>query len=297
MTLNQGRLYIVLAAVLWSTSGAFTRLLTRPTVLGLNEPLLNPLQIACGRVLFAGLVLLPMLRKRDLAFRPAMLGTAASFALMNGLFVYALASGSAANAILLQYTAPIWMVVMSVWLLREPVDKRGAVSLAGGMMGVAVIITGSMLDTGKTGQLPVIAAALGSGVTYAGVLIGLRITRDLSATWLTIFNHLISAAALVPFVWNLGLPTPGQTFVLLLYGGLQMGLPYWLVARGLSRVSPQEAGTLTLLEPILNPIWAYFVSREPETVWTFIGGSFILGALAYRYWPFRKPPATELEQP
>jgi drug/metabolite transporter (DMT)-like permease len=67
-----------------------------------------------------------------------------------------------------------------------------------------------------------------------------------------------------------------------------MGLPYWLVARGLRVVSPQEAGMITLLEPLLNPLWAYLVAREIPKFPTFIGGALILGALAWRYWPFRK---------
>jgi drug/metabolite transporter (DMT)-like permease len=69
-----------------------------------------------------------------------------------------------------------------------------------------------------------------------------------------------------------------------------MGLSYWLAAQGLRSVSPQEAGTLLLLEPILNPIWAYLVSPATERIspFTLFGGLFILGALAYRYWPWRR---------
>jgi drug/metabolite transporter (DMT)-like permease len=289
---GHGRLCVVLAAVLWSTSGGFTKLLTQPTGLHLDEPRLSGLQIAFSRVLCAGLVLAPLLRRRDIAFRPAMLGTAATFAVMNALFVSALAAGPAANAILLQYTAPMWMYVISVWWLREPADRRGAVALAIGMGGIGLIVAGGFFDAGQVGQLPVIVLALGSGVAYAGVLVGLRYLRDVSSLWLTVFNQVVSAAALLPFVWGSPWPTGGQTLVLLLYGSLQLALPYWLVARGLRRVSPQEAGTLTLLEPILNPLWAYLVSpgTERPSVWTCGGGCFILGALAYRYWPLRPSP-------
>jgi drug/metabolite transporter (DMT)-like permease len=287
--LRHGRLCVVLAAVLWSTSGGFTKLLTQPTALHLDEPHLTPIQLAFARVLFAGLVLSPFLRRRDLVFRPAMVATALSFAAMNALFVSALALGTAANAILLQYTAPMWMYLFSVWWLREPADRRGAVSLAIGMAGIGLIVAGGFFDAGQVGQLPVILLALGSGVTYAGVLVGLRVLRDVSSRWLTVFNQVVSAMALLPFVWHSELPSVGQTVTLVLYGSLQLALPYWLVARGLRRVSPQEAGTLTLLEPILNPLWAYLVSPATElpSGWTFAGGFFILGALAYRYWPLR----------
>jgi drug/metabolite transporter (DMT)-like permease len=69
-----------------------------------------------------------------------------------------------------------------------------------------------------------------------------------------------------------------------------MGLPYLLMARGLQSVSALEAGTLTLLEPLLNPMWAFLASPDTErpTLYTWAGGACILGALAYRYWPGQK---------
>src|SRR5262245_42045805 len=88
---NRARLLIVLAALMWSTSGAFTKALTKPTILELHSPEIAPLQIAFFRALFAALVLLPALRSRDLSFRPMMLPMVACFAVMNASFVYALA--------------------------------------------------------------------------------------------------------------------------------------------------------------------------------------------------------------
>jgi drug/metabolite transporter (DMT)-like permease len=282
----RARLCIALAALFWSTSGAFTKVLTRPTPLGLHEPAVAPLQIAFYRALFASAVLLPLLRRRDLSWRPAMLGMAGCFAAMNALFVVAMARGTAANAILLQYTAPMWMYLASVWLLGEPADRRSSVALAIGLAGVAVLVAGGWREA----QLGVTAVALGSGLAYAGVMVFLRLLRDASPLWLTAVNHLAAAAVLVPFVWGLPWPTAGQLGVLFLYGAVQMSVPYWLVARGLRGVSPQEAGTITLLEPLVNPLWAYLVSGETPGWTTAAGGAFILGALAWRYWP-RKPAA------
>jgi drug/metabolite transporter (DMT)-like permease len=292
----QGRLMILVAAVLWSTSGAFTKVLRERTPLGLNDPPLGPLVIASCRVLFAGLVLLPLLRRRDLSFSPALAATAVSFALMNALFISAMALGSAANAILLQYTAPLWLYLASVWFLGESADARGTGALVIGLAGIGLIVWG-----GREGdQLSVVLLALGSGVTYAGVLIGLRVQRHASPVWLTVVNHVFGGLVLVPvvvvMVWwrNEGalaqaLPTLPQVGWLVLFGALQMALPYWLVARGLRSVSPQEAGTLTLLEPLLNPVWAYLVSPQTErpTLYTLAGGACILGALAWRYLPAR----------
>jgi drug/metabolite transporter (DMT)-like permease len=279
-----------MAAVLWSTSGAFTKVLTKDTGLGLDAPPVGHLQIAFYRVLFAALVMVPLLRRRDVSWRPAMLPTALCFAAMNALFVSALALGTAANAILLQYTAPMWMYLASVWLLGERADRRGAVALAIGLAGIAVIVAGGW----QGGELPVVALGLGSGVTYAGVLIGLRVLRNESPRWLTVVNHVGGALALLPCVVRGPVPTGPQLVVLFFYGALQMGLPYLLVARGLRVVSPQEAGTLTLLEPVLNPLWAYLASPATESpgASTLAGGACILGALAYRYWPWRRTAAS-----
>ena len=290
ISLAHGRLCIILAALLWSTSGAFTKLLTQPTGFGLDQPAMDPLQIAFGRALFAGLALLPLVRRADLSFRPAMLGTAICFAAMNALYITAMAVGSAANAVFLQYTAPMWMALVSIFWLKEPADRRTLLALAASMIGVAVIVVGGWGDSDK---LIAAGIAVGSGVAYAGVLIGLRVLRDSSSRWLTTFNLLFSALALAPslvFFWK-ATPSPAQLVVLFLFGSLQMALPYWLAARGLRRLGTQEAGMLTLLEPLFNPLWAFLVypqQSEIPSVYTLIGGACILAALAWRYWPIRR---------
>ncbi len=280
----QGRLSIALAALLWSTSGAFTKILTRDTIFQLNTPEILPLQIACGRVLFAGMVLLPTVRRRDITFRPMMALMAISFALMNATFIWAMSVGTAANAIVLQYTAPMWMYLASIWWLGEAPDRRNRVALIIGLVGIGVIFAGGWQGR----QLTVVGIALVSGLGYAAVMIFLRVLRDVSSRWLTVVNHLFGGLVLLPLIVSLSSPSPAQLAFLFVYGGVQMGIPYWLVARGLRSVSPQEAGTITLLEPILNPLWAYLVVAEVPSSFEWIGGLFILGALAWRYWPFQK---------
>jgi drug/metabolite transporter (DMT)-like permease len=278
-----GRLLIILAAVGWSTSGAFAKVLREPTPLGLNVPPVHPLQIASGRALFAGLALLPLLRRGQLSFSPAMGVTAVCFTAMNVLFVSAISLGPAANAILLQYTAPIWLYLAGVSFLKEQPQRHGATVVLLGAIGIGVIVLGGW----QGGQLPIVLLGLGSGVGYAAVLLGLRVQRGVSVVWVTVVNHLFAGLVLLPFALRYPPPTPAQLGWLFLFGTLQMGLPYALMARGLRSVSPQEAGTLTLLEPLLNPVWAYLASPATETPgwYTLTGGLFILGALAWRYWP------------
>ena len=286
-TLAQGRLFILFAAVLWSLSGAFTKALTKETALGVNEPEIEPfviagrslpLQIACYRVIFAGLVLVPRLRRGDIQFRPMMLLMLLCFAVMNATFISAQALGTAANAILLQNSAPLWIYLGAIWL-GQPQDRRGTLSLFIGMFGLAIIIYGGRDEPG------IMAIGLLSGFTYAGVILCLRALRDLSPAWLTVWNHLLGGLMLVPLIVMLHPPTWQQLIVLFFFGAVQLGFPYWLMTRGLRVVSAQEAGTITLLEPILTPVWAYLVAGDQPNPLTFVGGAVILAALAYRYWP------------
>lgn len=279
---SHGRWCIVVAALLWSTSGAFTKILRVETAFHCNDPLMHPNQISCLRALFAGGFFLLLLRPRDITFHPLMLVMAIFFAAMNYLFVAAMSFGTSADAILLQYTAPMWMYLAAVWWLGEPSDRRSLQAILLGSTGVVIIVAGGWQDA----RLDVIGLGLGSGFSYAVVLICLRMLRVHSSTWMTVINHLAAGLVLLPFVLPFDpMPTGRQWVVLFLFGAIQMGFPYLLMARGLRSVSPQEAGTITLLEPIFNPLWAYLVANEVPSPWTFAGGAFLLGALVWRYWP------------
>ncbi len=298
--INRARLCLVVAALMWSLGGLFTRLLQKETFLGLHEPALTSLQIAFYRAFFAGLVFLPLLRKRDLTFRPIMLLMIAFFAAMNALFVSAMVLGPAANAILLQNTAPFWVYLVCVFGLGERHDRRTFQSLLIGMAGIAVIVANGMVGQRIGGdQVAITAMAIGSSMMYGGVILCLRELKDHSSMWLTTQNHVgtaicLGGAILIlygPAYWWTWTTTPSirQIAFLALFGSVQMALPYALFARGLKHVTPQEAGMIVLLEPLLNPLWAYLIAPETDTpaMATWIGGGLILGALAWRYAPRR----------
>ncbi len=290
-SVNRGRLLIIIAALLWSLSGVFKNILKHNTAFPpLGPAPVDDLDIAFYRVFFAGLVLVPTLRRRDISFRPAMIVMVAIFAAMNFTFVLALGGGKASNAILLQYSAPLWIYLIGVYFLGEKATLRGWLTLLLGLAGVGVILVGGW----KGGELTIIGLGLASGVFYAGVVLALRGLREASSNWLTVLNHLGAALVVAPVLLfsAKGWPslTGAQLAVLAVFGAVQMGLPYLLMARGLRTVNSQEAGVITLLEPLLNPLWAYLVApdKEAPTEYTFFGGACILAALAWRYWPGEK---------
>src|SRR5262249_20758208 len=147
-----GRLLIVTAALLWSLSGAFSNVLSEPTRLGLHQPKLDSIQIAAARVLFAGLFMLPMVRPRHGPFRWATLLTALTLAPLSAPYVTALTGCKSANAVLLQYTAPLWLFLVGVLFLGDKADRRGVVSLIAGVAGIGVILVGGW----TSGQSPFI---------------------------------------------------------------------------------------------------------------------------------------------
>lgn len=299
---------LVFAAVLWSLGSVFMRLLREPLGLGLNEPGLTPLQIAFYRGLFGGLVMLALVRRAEMTFRAPMIGMVIAFTVMSGMYLSAL-DGPAANAIFLQNTAPVWVYLFAVLALGERGDRHGWAAVLLAAAGAAVIVTGNWPRNVPAAehdkQTLQLLLGLGSGIVYALVVLFLRVLRDQSAAWLVALNLLGTAVTLGLFVlcndgWSafaawVTAPSWKQVAVLVVFGALQMAVPYWLFARGLRAVTAQEAALITLIEPLLNPVWAFLITPEKDTpnVWMFSGGALILFALVWRYVPARAGFTTE----
>jgi drug/metabolite transporter, DME family len=306
------RVWLVLAAILWSFGSAFVRILTEPLGLGLDLPHLSPLLIAFYRGLFGGVIMLVLVRREEIVFRPLMLGMVAAFSLMSGLYLSALSLGAAANAIFLQNTAPVWVYIFAVLILGEASNRRSWQSVLLGGCGAIVIVVGgwprNLAPEKQQNEVVVLLMGAGSGIVYASVVLFLRALRNYSAAWLVALNLIGSAAMLGFFVlvttgatkfieWVVS-PNPEQIAVLAVFGAVQMALPYLLFARGLRAVSTHEAAIITLIEPLLNPVWAYCLTpnKDTPTLPMFLGGGLILLALVWRYIPARYQP-TKLATP
>src|SRR5262249_55976748 len=172
------------------------------TRLGLHVPEVLPWHIAFFRVFFAAVILVPLLRRSDIRWRPAMLFTALSFAAMNGLFSLAMSLGKTSDAIMLQNTSPMWMFLACITVLGEPADRRSLVAVLIGLLGVGIIVWGGW----RGDQLDIVLLALGAGFAYAMVLLGLRVMRDESPRWLTVLNLGTAALVLIPVLWFFPIP-------------------------------------------------------------------------------------------
>jgi drug/metabolite transporter, DME family len=256
------RLFLIAAASLWSLSGVFTKILSLP----------GPL-VAFYRTLSAAVFLFLFLRKGPtFSFHRRHLVLILFFAAMNVTFISAMTVTTSANAIFLQYTAPVWMTIFSVVILKERLDRPSLLSLVIGMIGIVILLAGEW----KTEGLGV-GLGLLSGVLFAGVALCLRWLRGDDPRFLTFVEMAGSSIILLPFVL---LTFPISQIVIAPH---QMGIPYLLFARGLSTVSAQEAGVILLLEPLLNPLWTFLAVREVPSSATLVGGTFLLGSVLCRY--------------
>ena len=269
---RRGVVLVLTTAVLWSFNG--------PAIKLLHEGGTDAWTIAFYRSLFAGLALTPFALRRlgTSRFDPWLLVSVVAFTAMTATFVHATTMTQAANAIVLQYTAPAWVFALSPWLLKERAQRGDVLALAVALAGVAVIFVGQ----GASADLPGLLVGLASGVTFGLLVMVLRRLRSIDPIVVTWANTLGSALLLLPaaaLAADLGVDLR-QAGGLAWLGVVQFGLPYLLYTAGLRYVPAYKAILLLLLEPVLNPILTYlFVGEEPRPT-TLAGGALIVAAVA-----------------
>lgn len=272
----RGRLLILSAALLWSLAGVFIKFLDVP-----------PLTIVFYRSFFACLIFTPFVRLADWRISGAVGVSVLTYSAAISAFVSANKLTTAANAIVLQYTAPIFVFLFSRIVLREAVTQLNGLALSAGMLGVAVI----SLDSAGEPEMAGVLLALLSGLLFAAYMINLRRTYNVSPIYLTWINNAVCALLLLLVVKSQLALTWHQLGILAVMGAVQLGLPYFLFSKGLQSVSLQEASLIALIEPVLNPIWVAMTVGEIPSTATLTGGGMILMGLGVRYiWPLLTRP-------
>lgn len=272
------RLALLAAALLFSTGGA-----------AIKAASLSAWQVSGGRSAVACVVLLVVsaeARRTWLASRRAWL-VAVAYAATLTLFVAANKLTTSAAAIFLQSTAPAYLVLLGPWLLREPVHRRDLGVLLVTGLGLGCFALGAP-PVQRTAPDPALGnlLALASGVAWACTIAGLRwMQREGadgaprgSAVGAVALGNLVTALVALPFA--LPAPEPRLTDLLVLghLGVFQVALAYLCLVRGLQSVPAFEASVLLLVEPALNPLWAWWIHGETPGRWALVGGALILGA-------------------
>jgi drug/metabolite transporter (DMT)-like permease len=261
--------YLVLASLGWSLAGVLFKLVAWP-----------PLAVAGGRGLVAAVFLLAV-RGRSLRFTWSrlQLGTAVAYAGCTVLFALANRLTTAANAILLQYTAPVWIALFGAWLLGERTTRADWLTIAASFAGLALFLYEGLQLNNLTGIL----VAIASGVCFAAMIILLRLQKNGSPLESIILGNVLGFLVGLPAMWSApALPPPASLLALLVLGVVQLGLPYLLYARAIRHVTALEAVLLPVIEPILNPVWVMLVIGEKPSPLSLLGGGIVLGAVTLR---------------
>ncbi len=265
-TLSERRkaiLFLALAATLWSTSGLFVKILDW-----------QPISILAGRSLFASIVFLIYLRRLPTRFSRWQLLAAGAFILTQFLFITSTKLTTAANAIFLQYTAPIYVVLLAFWFLREKPSRTDWISMFIIFLGLMLFFGDKLSTDGFYGNL----LAIISGVTSAVMMVSFRAQKDGTPAESNLIAFLFTAILGFPFVLKEAWTVTNWS-ILAFLGIFQIGLAFIFFTQGIKHIPALEANLIGTLEPVLNPIWVFLFYDESMGKFALLGGLVVLGGV------------------
>lgn len=274
---STARLELAAAAVLFSTGGA-----------AIKAADFTGWQITCLRSGIAAVAIWLMTRQARGAWTGRHLVVGLAYAATLTLFVLANRLTTAANTIYLQSTAPLYLALLAPWLLREPTRRQDLAFMAAVGLGLALFFVGvdrpvaSAPDPLRGNLL-----AAGSGLTWALTVCGLRWMGSAgagqgSAAVAVVVGNVIASLGALPFALPLGGHGVADWALVGYLGVFQIALAYVLVTRALETIPALEASLILVIEPVLNPLWAWIFQGERPGLWALVGGGVILGATTLR---------------
>jgi drug/metabolite transporter (DMT)-like permease len=253
-------------ALLWSLGGVLIKSIDW-----------HPMAIAGGRSIIAIPVMLACIGRPRLTFTRAQIGGALCYAGTVTLFVFANRMTTAANAIFLQYTAPIYVALIGHRYLGERTLRIDWLAILVALAGIALFFVDKLTVSGFWGNI----LALVSGLSFAGLVLFLRKEKEASPVTSVILGNAIVAVAGLPFMFQSPLAWDSG-WRLFLLGTVQLGLPYVFYTAAIKQVTALEAILIPLLEPILNPMWVMLALGERPGTWALFGGMLVLFAVLAR---------------
>lgn len=258
---------LLLAALCWSLGGLLIKSIDWP-----------PLAVAGGRGIVAAVFLIAVTRPLRFHFSGMQVLGAVAYAACTVTLVTATKMTTAANAILLQYTAPVWIALLGAWFLGERATRADWFTIAAVLAGMGLFVADGLQLTSLTGNL---IGAL-SGVFFAIMTLALRHQKDGSPVESLILGNLLAFLIGLPDI--IAAPSlPALSWgALLLLGTVQLGVSYWLYARAIRHVTALEAVLIPVMEPLLSPVWVLLVIGEKPSGLALIGGALVLSAVTLR---------------
>src|SRR5512133_2272904 len=239
-------IFLLLAGVLWSTSGIFLKILNW-----------QPIAVLGARSFFSGLVFLAYLRRIPRRFTRWQWVAALCSVLTQFLYITAIQMTTAANAIFLQYTAPIYILLLGYWFLREKPSRADWVAMLVIFAGLGLFFGDSLSPGGFMGNL----LAIISGVTMALMTVAMRAQKDGSPAESFLLANFLGALLGGYFVFQQPW-TAANWGVVIFLGIFQIGIAFLLYSQAIKVIPALETTLIGMLEPILNPVWVFFFIAE-----------------------------------
>jgi drug/metabolite transporter (DMT)-like permease len=258
-------LYVFAAALLWSTGGLFIKWTE-----------ISGLALSFYRSFFAGLTVAILTRREGFGLNGVTLIATFLYAALVILFVLATKQTTAANAIFLQYTAPVYVLIFEPLMYKEKFRSRDLITVLVCLGGMALFFVGQLRAQDVTGNL----MALASGVFFAFYFLMLRHprAREVNRASSVIYGNLLVFIVTAP--WGIAAFSSlasGDVFAVAYLGVVQLGISYALFTTGMARgVRSLDAGIICYIEPALNPVWVYLFLRERPSRWALLGGAIII---------------------
>lgn len=252
---------------MWSTGGLLVKLVT-----------FNAMQISFFRCAIAALVFAVLFRKRLYQVNAFTFINAAFYAAVLIAYVIALKMTTAANAIFLQSTAPIYVLIFEPILLKTTYNRVNIITILICTIGMFFFFMGKISPAHFEGNL----IALFSGIMFAALFLGLRKNDSKYQLSSIFYGNVIVAIVCAPFLSGIQGLNFSNLWMVSFLGVFQIGLAYAVFSYGLRRVLAIEASILALLEPVLNPVWVFIGYGEVPSFMAIIGGIIILSAITLR---------------
>lgn len=266
---KQSVIMLLVCVVLWSTSGLFVKLST-----------LNPVALTGGRSFITAIVLLIYLRRPHFTWSRAQILGAVMMTVTFLLFITATTMTSAANAILLQYTAPVWVALFGTWYLGEKAKGYDWVTMGVILLGMLLFFGDKLTTAGLIGNI----MAVVSGITMAWMSLFVR--KEPESAGETVFlGNSLAAVIGVPVLLSAafaGTVDPVNWAILLYMGIFQLGLAFILYTIAVRKLPAIESILISMIEPILNPIWVFLVIGEKPSPLAIAGGAIVIAAVTVR---------------
>jgi len=253
-------LFLILAALLWSTAGAFVKALDW-----------QPMSILAGRGLFTSLVFLLYMRHLPTKITRWTLLAAGGSIVTQFLFITSTKLTTAANSIFLQYTAPIYVVLLAYWLLREKPSRTDWIAMGTIFLGLILFLGDQLSPDGFYGNI----LAMLSGVTSAVMMVSFRAQKDATPEDSILIASLVIAIFGFPSILK-ETQTVTSWLTIAYLGIFQIGLAFIFFTKGIKHIPALEANLIGTLEPILNPVWVFLFLGERMGSSALLGGLVVL---------------------